>query len=220
MNQLSIRTFTHPTENLEHTKDQIDEKLQKIQQNFNKSILYPELGCLVQLTNELCDELKRISPYRVNGFVSQPDLHRMEDTRELIHWSADRIFRLLESGRTILDFIRNQLTLRWINGEAGALSMGYIIIPGPSDSYEQYVYKYVLHRDRGNVQDQPLLWTRRLQSFSDEVSYTDILHRLPGGDNPATVIAVETMDMFPWEPTFLPAVRRDIKPFITNSVET
>lgn len=231
MSVLSLDSFLSAGSDFEQTRYQILGALRQIRRQFAQNIIYPHLDQLVELQESLrqiltqFDELRQALPGELTGI--DLEAHRLLYNRpekgegslgrieELIAWALPLIQDAIDEGRTICEFVEENLHVEEVGLVPSYVEEGYVIVP---DRREQclHILQYTLS-----------IFTRadeRYRSLRTTLVKTIPHQRIelpPGGiklalmeerrelPNPATFFVESVLD-FPFEPTLLPVAKRKL----------
>ncbi len=231
MGALSLDLFTSAAYDLERAQYRVLSGLQAVQRAFSQNQIYPHLGELVKLYGTLrtiaqrSDDLEGALPGRVKRIDLEnkkveyewPDLDRGEvaRVRELIEWALPRIQAAIEEGRTIYEFVDENLRLEEVGLVSSYVQEGYLFVPDRAAG-ALHILQYSLSIYAGVEEQYRSLRTTHLQSIacgSVTPSPRDVKLRLVAErrdlPNPATYF-FDTDLAFPFEPTVFPVAKRKL----------
>ncbi len=237
MDGLRLEHFMRAGDDLERAQYQVLGRLQQIRQAFSRNIVYPFLADLIRLFGSLnqivenLDQMRNAVPGKLEGLdLETAQLIRQQPTfgsdqlgtlEELIRWALPLVQDAIEEGRTIFEFVDENLHLEEVGIVPSYLEEGYLIVPDRMTSqlhvlqyslsvfvraderYRSLRTTYVRSVPRGSVYPSP-------QSIK-----LDLVQDIPDLPNPATYFFATELD-FPFEPTMLPVAKRKLMRYLST----
>lgn len=239
MRGLHLDTFLRAGYDLERAQYEILGGLQNVRQAFSKNIIYPHLAQLVTLYNNLRTIVARLSELRGNlpGHIRGVDLERgkllydavempCDDVaylEELVHWALPSIQQAIDEGRTIFEFVDDNLHMEEVGIIPSYIHEGYLIVPDPNEGV-WCILQYSLSVFTGPDERYRGLRTLHLEAVPaaavgltpQQVKLELVAERrdLP---NPATYYFASDID-FPYEETVLPVAKRKLLRYLTGQI--
>ncbi len=231
MNGLHLGMFVHAAQDFEASQYRILAELKRIQSNFSHNRIYPHLAQLIELYSTLTtiahssEGLRDALPKRLqdvdleNKKLVYEHLDANRDSfamiEELIHWALPKIQRAIEEGKTMYEFVDENMSVAVVGILPTYLEEGYCFVP---DNKQQKIYlvKYEVSiftstDDRYRSLKTTVIETfdRRTMRESVQSMKLDLVQRRPEMPNPATY-NVETELDFPFDETILPIAKRKL----------
>lgn len=237
MDGLRLEHFMRAGDDLERAQYQVLGRLQQVRQAFSRNIVYPFLADLIRLFGSLSqivenlDQMRNAVPGKLEGLdLETAQLIRQQPTfgsdqlgalEELIRWALPLVQDAIEEGRTIFEFVDENLHLEEVGIVSSYLEEGYLIVPDRMTSqlhvlqyslsvfvraderYRSLRTTYVRSVPRGSVYPSP-------QSIK-----LDLVQDIPDLPNPATYFFATELD-FPFEPTMLPVAKRKLMRYLST----
>ena len=237
MASLSLDLFLGAGRDLEQTQYQVLGRLQQIQQDFSQNIIYPHLTDLITLyatLQRIVDQLGDIREARP-GPLKGVDLEAqrlvyermdagkddMGPVEDLITWSLPHIQKAIEEGRTIFEFVEENLRLEEIGIVPSYLEEGYLIVPDRRQ-HALHVLHYSLSIFTGAEERYRSLKTRHVKAIrqravvpSPRSIKLDLMAENRELPNPATYLFDTDLD-FPYEQTMLPVAKRKLMRYLST----
>lgn len=229
MTTLNLELFTSAVADLEQAQYKIMGGLQRVRQAFAGNQIYPHLGELIELHTTLrtimqrSEDLEGALPGRVTGVDLEnekvryewPELDRgeMADVKHLIAWTLPKIQDAIEEGRTIFEFVDENMRLEEVGLVPSYTQEGYLIVPDQEAS-AWHILQYSLSIFTGADEEYRSLRTAHVKSLAHgrvQPSPRDVKLNLVAErrelPNPATYFFDTDLD-FPYEPTMFPVAKR------------
>jgi hypothetical protein len=226
---LSLEMFVGAYRDFESRQYQILGELGKARNSFSHNRIYPSLAELLDLYGSLraivdrTQDIRGALPKRIAGIdlnnrrivyepldLNQADLQAIED---LIHWALPHIQQAIEEGRTIFNFVDENLKLGEVGIIPSYVEEGYLLVPDVRAGL-LHVIRYEVTIFTGAEERYRNLKTTSLKSVplrSLQFSPVDLKHELIGEHrelpNPATYLIETDLD-FPFQETILPVAKR------------
>lgn len=230
-NSLNLDLFTRVQSDFESQQYKILAGLKSISDDFQMNKIYPHLSHLVELYNTLDDILNRLQDLRdefpkrikkidfVNEviehevvFVDGSDLSQVED---LIEWALPHIKAKIEEGKTIYEFVNDEIKLEEVGIIPSYTDEGYFFVPDNEESklllfqYELTVFESAQDRYRS-------LKTAFLKGLEQKAAYRspnaiklELIDENKELPNPATFAFNTDLD-FPFRETIFPVTKRKL----------
>lgn len=205
--------------------------LQQARQAFSRNIIYPHLGELVVLHHTLNDIIKQLNdlrnalPSEVSGvdWEAQRVVYRQQElgpdqmsyVEDLIRWALPRVQDAIDEGRTVFEFVEDNLHLEEVGILPSYLEEGYLLVPDQQRG-EFHILQYSLSVITRADERYRTLKTSHVRSFSHrgvlpsphsiKLQLVAEYRALP---NPATYFFSTDLD-FPYEETMLPVAKRKL----------
>ncbi len=228
---LDIDLFTHLQSDFESQQYKILAGLKSITDDFQMNKIYPHLSHLVELYTTLDDILNRLRDLRdefpkrikkidfVNEviehevvFVSGSDLSKVED---LIEWGLPLIKAKIEEGKTIYEFVNDEIKLEEVGIIPNYTDEGYFFVPDNEES-KLLLYQYELTVFESSQDKYRALKTAFLKGLEQGEAYRspnaiklDLIDENKELPNPATFAFNTDLD-FPFRETIFPVTKRKL----------
>jgi len=228
---LNIELFTHIKSDFEISQYKILAGLKEISKDFKQNKIYPHLSHLVELYSTLDDILSRLQDLRdkfpkrikkidfVNQeiehevvFVAGSDLAKVE---ELIEWGLPYIKAKIEEGKTIYEFVDDELKLEEVGIIPSYTDEGYFFVPDNEES-KLLLFQYEVTVFESADDDYRALKTGFLKALeqgraqlSPNSIKLDLINENRELPNPATY-AFNTDLNFPFNETIFPITKRKL----------
>lgn len=231
MQGLRLEHFIGAGHDFERAQYEVLGRLQQVRQAFSRNIVYPHLADLVKLygsLNNIIDNLEQVRD-QLSGDIKAVDLEtpqiirqqpalgpkQVDHVEELIRWALPAIQEAIEEGRTIYEFVEENLSLEEVGIVPSYTEEGYVILPDrkarqlhilrytlsvftqADERYRSLQTTYVKSLPRGHVSPAP----RSIK--------LDLVDEQPDLPNPATYFIDTDLD-FPYEETVLPVSKRKL----------
>jgi len=228
---LTLDQFMRAGSDVEHAQYRILDGLQKIRHAFSRNIIYPYLGELVNLYGTLRSVLHRLNDFRdaIPGTItgldpdslalqldkSDLDPGQLGPVETLIEWALPLMQQAIEEGRTIFEFVDENLHLEEVGLVPSYVEEGYLLIPD-HQFQRMHVLQYNLSIFESASERYRSLRTTHMKTIeqpnlgaslsSVKLNLLDDYPELP---NPATYF-VDSEIAFPFESTILPIAKRKL----------
>lgn len=226
---LSINTFIRAVDDSERTRFEILSGLKSIRTNFHHNRIFPDLSGLIELFESLQSITQSAEKLRTNAHRSIKDLNLeerkviydetpindndFEQIRDLIFWALPQIQDAIEEGKTMFEFVDENLALEVVGILPSYLEEGYVFIPDNTSSV-LHLIKYELSIFTGADERYRSLKTSVIKSLRQspikqpvQSIKLDLMQEFPALPNPATY-SFETDLEFPFHETILPVAKR------------
>jgi len=235
--QLSIDLFTQVQSDLESRQYLVLAALKSMSDDFQRNRIYPHLSHLIDIHNTLSDisnrlkDLRNKFPKRIKkiDFVNQEIEHEVvfvdgsdvQQVEELIEWALPYIKAKIEEGKTIFEFVHDEIVLEEVGIIPNYIEEGYFFVPDNEASklllfqYEVSIFQSAQDQYRSLKTDflKALKQERALLSpNSIKLDLMDEYKELP---NPATYAFQTELD-FPFNETIFPIVKRKLMRQLVN----
>ena len=231
MKSLRLETFIEGYRDYELGQYRVLAGLHKARDAFAHNRLYPTLAELITLYQSLTDimrarnGLKEELPKRIVGLdvqsknviyetmnMSQEEILLVE---ELIQWAIPKVREAIEEGRTIYNFVEEQVQLEEVGLVPSYLDEGYLLVPDPKHA-KLHVVRYEVSIFAGSDQKYRNLKTQTIKSYPLKGIQSSPWHikqrlmkELQDLPNPATYSFRSDID-FPYKQTLLPIAKRKL----------
>jgi hypothetical protein len=205
--------------------------LQEVREAFSRNVIYPYLGELIALHKTLesvigkFDELRCAAPGRLVGvdleahrlIYERTDMgvDRLDDLEQLLVWAVPHVRAAIEEGRTIFEFVDENLRLEEVGIIPSYVEEGYLMIPDRAES-RLHIVRYRLSIFSGADERYRTLRTTHVKTIpqglvasSPTVIKMDLMSENKELPNPATFLLETDLD-FPYKETVLPVAKRKL----------
>jgi hypothetical protein len=235
--KLNIDLFTQVQSDVESRQYRVLAILKNISDDFQRNRIYPHLSHLIDIYRTLGDintrlkDLRSKFPKRIKkiDFVNQEIEHEvvfvdgsdLQQVEELIEWALPYIKAKIEEGKTIFEFVHDEIVLEEVGIIPNYIDEGYFFVPDNEDSklllfqYEISIFQSAQDKYRSLKTDflKALEQGRALISpNSIKLDLIDEYKKLP---NPATYSFQTRLD-FPFNETIFPIVKRKLMQQLVN----
>ncbi len=234
---LELDLFTQVNNDFETKQYKILAALQQITQDFQHNRIYPHLGHLASLHETLSDIKNRLNDLRnkfpkrikkidfVNQeieheviFVSGADVTEIED---LIEWALPLIEAKIEEGKTIYQFVNDEIKLEEVGIVPNYTDEGYFFVPDNEES-KLLLFQYEVSIFQSSKDQYRSLKTALMKAleknsihFSPNSIKLDLISENKELPNPATYSFVTDLE-FPFRETIFPVVKRKLMKQLYN----
>ena len=228
---LSLDLFTRVHSDFESRQYTVLAELKKISSDFQCNKIYPHLSHLVDLYSTLRDiktrleDLRSEFPKRIKKidfvneeiehevvFVDGSDLNKVE---ELIEWALPYLEAKIEEGKTLYEFVDEEIKLEEVGILPSYLDEGYFFVPDNEIS-KLMLFQYEVSIFQSAQDQYRSLKTRFLKSLgqgralrSPNSIKLDLISEYKSLPNPATY-SFQTDLSFPFDETVFPVVKRKL----------
>jgi hypothetical protein len=235
MKQLSETWFAEGRIDFELKKYTLLAYLQEVNKCFTENKLYPQLADIIFHYNNILafrenkKYLQEHFPKKLNGLQLEKlqllyqqmieDDELMQELEDIIHFSAGKIKRTIQSGTQIYEFVEEKININPVGIIPLDTQEGYFFLSsGNIKSTKVYHYRLSIfekHDEKYRSIKTAFIdnWGRSISSTYEHIKAELIKHRkdLP---NPA-VYSIETNLPFPVDETLLPVAKRSLVKFIS-----
>lgn len=227
----SLDLFTSAVYDYERAQYQILNNLQLARDAFKQNRIYPHLGELVKcygtlhtivqqsetLKDALPGKIKRIDLDTKEVIYERPELDndQLAVVEELMHWALPHIKEAIEEGRTIYEFVEENLHMEEVGIVPSYIQEGYLLLPD-YDLQQVHVLQYSFSLFTGSDERFRSLKTTHVKSityqpvsFSPRMIKISLMEERRELPNPATYYFDTDLD-FPFEATMLPVAKRKL----------
>ncbi|HLR32816.1 MAG TPA: hypothetical protein VK074_10015 [Fodinibius sp.] len=230
-NILTLDLFTKTQTDFESSQYKVLAGLKTISDEFQHNRIYPHLSHLINLRATLSDILSRLRNLRSNFpkrikkidfvneaiehevvFVAGSDLQKVED---LIEWALPHIKAKVEEGRTIYEFVNEELNLEEVGIVPDYTDEGYVFVPD-NESSALLVFQYEVSIFESASDTYRSLRTTFLKAMTQDGAHRspnaiklDLINENKQLPNPATY-AFDTKLAFPFRETIFPVTKRKL----------
>lgn len=235
MGPLKLDLFLNPYQDFEKAQYQVLGALQQSRVAFSRNVIYPHLGWLIHLHEQLetiaqqFEQLRASTQGDVEGIdleaarvlrrapeLGDEQLHVIE---ELIRWSIPHIREAIEEGRTIFEFVDEHSELEEVGLVPSYTDEGYLIVPDPQAELV-HILQYTMSIYTGADEQYRSLKTTHVKSLREQnvrvppsAIKMELLSERRDLPNPATYFCEVGLD-FPYEPTMLPVAKRKLMRYL------
>lgn len=234
---LNLDLFTHIESDFEVRQYKVLASLQKISDDFQRNRIYPHLADLVDLRNTLVDIKNRLEdlrskfPKRIRNidlvnkiiehevvFVDGSDLSKVE---EFIEWALPYIEAKIEEGKTIYEFVNEEIRMEEVGIVPNYLDEGYFFVPDNEEAklllfqYEVSIFQSVEDQYRSLKTEFLKSLDQGRALISPNSIKLDLIREHRKLPNPAT-FAFQTNLAFPFNETIFPVVKRRLMKQVSN----
>ncbi|MCU0424874.1 MAG: hypothetical protein MUF71_04530 [Candidatus Kapabacteria bacterium] len=226
---LSLGTFIRAVNDTERTRFEVLNGLKTIRSNFHHNKIYPDLSTLVELFEGLQSITQSADNLRAKAHRSVKEVNLeerkviydetpisdtdFEQIRDLILWALPLIQDAIEEGKTMFEFVDENLALEVVGILPSYLEEGYIFVPDNATSL-LHVLKYEISIFTGANEKYRSLKTSVVKTLRQspivkpiQSMKLDLVREFPELPNPATY-SFETDLEFPFQETILPVAKR------------
>ncbi|WP_138429092.1 hypothetical protein [Fodinibius saliphilus] len=230
-NSLNLDFFTHVQTDFETAQYKVLAGLKEISEDFQKNKIYPHLSHLVDLYTKLDDILKRLQdlrdefPKRIKkiDFVNQEIEHEvvfvqgsdLAKVEELIEWALPYIKAKIEEGRTIYEFVNDEIEVEEVGIVPNYTDEGYFFVPDNEES-KLLLFEYevtVFESAQDKYRSLKTAFMKAVQQGKAQLSPNAIKLELISNNkklpNPATY-AFNTDLNLPFNETIFPVTKRKL----------
>ena len=236
MKPLDLNLFLQAGLDLEGAQYRVLGKLKHTRDAFSQNVIYPHLGHLIRLQEQLSTIVSEMEDARENhpdGEIQgvdlvtatilrkQPDMGdgQLEALEELIRWALPVIQGTIEEGKAIFEFVDENSHLEEIGIIPSYVNEGYLLIPD-RQTEQLHILQYTLSIYTTADERYRSLKTTHLKSLPErEVLLSrrtiklDLMNENRELPNPATY-ACETGLDFPFQETMLPVAKRKLMRYL------
>ncbi|MDX1741408.1 MAG: hypothetical protein R3178_08955 [Rhodothermales bacterium] len=232
---LTLDLFLPAANDAESAQYRILSKLQLIREAFKYNSIYPYLSELIRIhksVNSLVNgmaEIRDALPVRLSGVDLQNQVliyeqRELDDSQlaaveELMRWALPLIQEAIEEGRTIFEFVDDNMTLSEVGIVPSYVKEGYLLVPDRKAA-ELHVLRYELSVLVGVEERLQALRTTHLKTvpassvrMSPAAIKLDLVTEHRDLPNPATY-HFDTDLEFPFAETLLPVAKRKLMRYL------
>jgi len=237
MKSLNTNWITEGWVDYEYKKYILLAYLKQVSESFNSQKLYPFLSDLIYHYQNLVDfsEKKQLTANHFTKHLKKVDLEKfkmeyekaieeddfMEEIDAILKFSIPKIKAALADGKTIYDFIEDNLNIEPIGIMPLITDFGYMILKNGNKT-EHKVYEYEITIFEKYSEQYRSLKTKYITSYTKKLihSYESIKINLIKQDktmpNPATYLIHSKLQL-PLRETFLPVAKRELVRYIAHN---
>lgn len=230
----TLDLFTGAVQDYERAQYQILGALQQARKHFAENRIYPHLGELINLYGTLQTIVQRSEGLRnaLPGRIREVDLENQEIlydkpeldqdqlhvVEELIMWALPQIKSAIEEGRTIFEFVEENLLIEEVGIVPSYVQEGYLLV-SDHENRQLHILQYNFSIFSGATERYRSLRTTFVRSVADSVQVTprglklSLMEERRELPNPATYFFDTDLD-FPFEPTMLPVAKRKLMRYL------
>ena len=233
MTPLDLDVFTRAAYDPEGAQYRVLGGLKRVRAAFSHNQIYPHLSELIALYETLKSIMRRSDELRGPGRVKEIDLERkqvvyewpeldkgeMSDVTGLIEWALPQIQSAIEEGRTIFEFVDENLRLEEVGLVPSYVQEGYLLVPDRAAG-ALHILQYNLSIFSGAQEEYRSLKTTHLKSVahgrvppSPRNIKLELMAERRDLPNPATYF-FDTELSFPFEPTLFPVAKRKLMRYL------
>ena len=236
MEQLDLQAFLYAGVDFESAQYRVLSGLQTSREAFSQNVIYPHLGTLVHLQEQLqtiVREMKRAREQHPDGDIERVDLEtatifrkrpdlgedQLEALEEMIQWALPLIQDTIEEGRAIFEFVDEHSHLEEVGIVPSYMNEGYLLIPDRK-AEQLHVLRYTLSIYTASGEQYRSLKTTYVKSLAERdvlisrrTIKLDLMSEYRELPNPATY-ACETGLDFPFQETMLPVAKRKLMRYL------
>lgn len=232
---LSLELFFSAANDVEQAQYRVLNEIKIIREAFSNNVIYPHLGRLIALRENLqsilanLDEVRgahrgELSSVDPDELTLRYDKSRLKDdnmtsVEALIDWAMPLIHDAIEEGRTIFEFVEHNMLLEEVGIIPSYVEEGYVLVPDRG-SKRLHILQYKLSIFSGKDDNFRSLRTTHVDSIDTnsilpdpttvKLSLVQEHRELP---NPATYVFATDLD-FPYEGTLLPVAKRKLMRYL------
>ncbi len=226
---LSISTFIGAVHDSERTRFEVLNGLKTIRTNFHHNRIFPDLSTLIELFGSLQSITQSADNLRAKAHRSIKDLNLkerkviyeetpindddFEQIQELILWSLPLIQDAIEEGKTMFEFVEENLSLEVVGILPTYLEEGYMVVPDNASS-ALHVIRYEVSIFTSAEERYRSLKTSFVKSLRQSAIVQpiqsiklELVQEYPTLPNPATYAFATDLE-FPFHETILPVAKR------------
>jgi hypothetical protein len=234
---LDIDLFTKVNSDIEARQYKVLASLKAISNDFQQNRMYPNLSHLIEIYHTLDDIKTRLSdlrskfPKRIKkiDFVNQEIEHEvvfvdgsdLQQVESLIKWALPYIKAKIEEGKTIYEFVNDEIRLEEVGIVPSYTDEGYFFVPDNEASklllfqYEVSIFQSAQDQYR-SVKTSFLKALKQGQALlSPNAIKLDLMDEYKHLPNPATFSFQTSLD-FPFRETIFPVVKRKLMRQLVN----
>lgn len=234
---LNLDLFTQVNKDFETKQYKVLAALKKISDDFRGNRIYPHLAHLASLHQTLTEISNRLKdlrskfPKRIKKidflnqeieheiiFVSGSDVTAIED---LIDWALPLIEAKIEEGKTIYQYVNDEIKIEEVGIVPNYTDEGYFFVPDNEES-KLLLFQYEVSLFQSSEDDYRALKTALLKALEKGRAHLspnsiklDLISENRKLPNPATYSFVTDLD-FPFRETIFPVVKRKLLKQLTN----
>ena len=208
--------------------------LQHVNSYFNQNKLYPQLADIIFHYNNIVAfrENRKFLQERFPKQLTEINIKKlqleyekliednelMKELEEIIHYSAEKIKKTIQSGTEIYEFVEAKLRIEPVGLIPLETNEGYLLIrDGKFNTTVAYQYQLTIYEKhdekyRGLRTDFVNQWTRSVSNSVENIK-AELIRSHKELPNPA-VYNIETALVYPMEETLLPIAKRSFVKYI------
>ncbi len=237
MTGLGLDHFIHAAEDFEGAQYRILGELQQARKAFSRNVIYPHLGELINVYGALhtiirqLEAIREALPGSITGLdpnsyqiiYEKPPLgpNQMGQVEDLIRWAMPYLQSAIEEGRTIFEFVEENLHMEEVGILPSYVEEGYLMLPNCLDQ-QLHVFQYTLSVFTHIEERFRSLKTTYVKSIAQRGVYPspqsiklELVAENRALPNPATYFFSTDLD-FPFEPTVLPVAKRKLMQYLAT----
>lgn len=235
--KLTLDLFTQVQSDVEMRQYKVLAILKSMSDDFQRNRIYPHLSHLIGIyrtLNDISNRLKDLRskfPKRIKkiDFVNQEIEHEVvfvdgsdvQQVEELIEWALPYIQAKIEEGKTIYEFVHDEIKLEEVGIIPNYIDEGYFFVPDNTDSklllfqYEVSIFRSAQDKYRSLKTDFLKALEQGRALISPNAIKLDLMDEFKKMPNPATYSFQTTLD-FPFNETIFPVVKRKLMQQLVN----
>ncbi len=237
MTGLGLDHFIHAAEDFEGAQYRILGELQQARKAFSRNAIYPHLGELINLFNTLHTIIRQLEVIReaLPGSITgiDPDSYQiiyekppldpsqMGQIVDVIRWAMPYLQSAIEEGRTVFEFVEENLHMEEVGILPPSVEEGYLMLPNGLDQ-QLHVFQYTLSVFTHTEERFRSLKTTYVKSIAQRGVYPspqsiklELVAENRTLPNPATYFFSSDLD-FPFEPTVFPVAKRKLMQYLAR----
>lgn len=237
MASLQLDMFINAYRDYEASRYRVMSGIQRVRQDFSQNRIYPTLAELIELFQTLQriaqhgDAIRRELPKEIRGIDLEANriifdpahLNRseFEAIEELINWALPEIREAIEEGKTIFNFVDENLTMAGVGIVPSYVEEGYLLVPDVKSEL-LHVLRYEVSIFSGVEEKYRNLKTTAVKSVPlSAISTTagnlklELIRANRDLPNPATYLFQTELD-FPFDETILPVAKRKFMRLVSS----
>ena len=231
----NLDLFTSAIDDFEQAQYRILSNLQHARRQFASNRIYPYLGELIQIYGTLqaivdsSEGLRDALPGRITDVdleakevvYEQPEIEKdqMQAVEELIQWALPCIQEAIDEGKTIFEFVEDNLHMEEVGIVPSYVQEGYLFVPD-HENQNLHILQYTLSIFTGPKERYRSLRTSHVKSVwqhqvrqSPQTLKLSLMEERRDFPNPATYCFDFDLD-FPYEETVLPVAKRKLMRYL------
>lgn len=234
---LALDLFTRIQSDMEMRQYKVLAALQAVSEDFKQNRIYPHLSHLVEMYHTLQDisdrlkDLRNKFPKRIKkiDFVNREIEHEvvfvdgsdLEKVEELIEWALPYIKAKIVEGKTIYEFVNDEIEVEEVGIVPNYTDEGYLFVPDNEASklllfqYEISIFESASDKYRSIKTEFLKALEQGRALLSPNAIKLDLMDEYKHLPNPATYAFQTSLD-FPFNETIFPVVKRKLLQQLVN----
>lgn len=235
MAELRLNHFLTAIHDFERAQYTVMEGLTKARRAFSKNIVYPYLSSLVNLYDSLQQIVsgmdivekglpRRLEDIDLNSYTLKYDYQSLDGdqlavVKELVSWTMPLLQDAIEEGRTIFEFVEENLSIGEVGLIPAYVEEGYLLIPNLKEKtlhilkYDVSLFTDAKERYRSLRTAHVKTIPSRIIKRSPHSIKLELIEENRALPNPATYMC-DTEIAFPYEETVLPIAKRKLMRYL------